>query len=156
MPFSKLCTKVINQILSHETPSHNFYYVDFQKFVNSAEINTTEFLTLPNICFWDPLSIHKTIKCPRCLEMNKEVLVHGTNVWETGSTSSLIPRTIRDVNWYVALVGRQYECQSGHKHKFVSYIPDILNQIPLFEQPFMLSHQFGVTNQLFDFIVIAF
>lgn len=151
--FSELCTSIIKKISSLGHSSHYSYYTDLQQYVSINDLKTVEYLSLPNICTWDPLKTYPDLKCPHCLESNVSTSIVTTEKWETGETTSLCPRTLRSIDWYVALVGKKYKCKSPLKHEFVSYQAGILKQIPLSDQPFMLSHQFGITNGLYDFII---
>ena len=153
--FSELSYAAIKNILLKNvsfTASSCRYFTDLMDYVPSEQLLTLDYFCLPDIWIWDPILTHGPLLCPHCKDdFNKMVKVEETNEWETGTRNSLVPRTLRTLSWYVALVGRMYKCENGHS--IISYHAGILQQIKIEIQPFMLGHQIGITNEVFDFIM---
>jgi len=91
----------------------------------------------------------KTIYCPLCKNNGDKNLLTKLQDWEKGQNNSMVPRMIRDSDWYIALVGRRYAC--SHNHSVVSYHSGIIQQLSPSEVPFILSHDSGMTFSAFDF-----
>ncbi|XP_066931274.1 uncharacterized protein [Clytia hemisphaerica] len=141
------CFRIIRQLINEGKASHLFKYNE-----NAQKELSLDDVKLPNIWFWDPLeNTELVLYCPLCDQDKKPgIRLSSTSRWETGKSTSSIPRTIWDSNWYVALVGKQYRCECDHI--ITSYHAGILRQLEQFQKPFFLSHDSGLTKAAFDLI----
>ena len=134
-------------------PTRKFIYDDITEYLQANEIDDPNSTIIPCLWFWDPLSSPEIEKicCPKCKENSLTCFLSPTASWEDFSSNSLYPRTLRDTNWHVLLVGRVYSCAANHK--ITSYHAGILSQLDQHKQPFLLSHKSGITKSLFDFVI---
>ena len=112
MIFSELCLPVIARIVEEKVRCNHkrYIYCDILDYIPDEFKDSANTLLLPHIVVWDPLNHINGInlKCPHCSEGNVVSKLTATDDWEDGSRNSLTPRTIWDITWYIALVGRLY------------------------------------------------
>ncbi|XP_066916044.1 uncharacterized protein [Clytia hemisphaerica] len=152
MILNKKCMEIVNTVINAGNCNH-LSRLDCMQLVDQKTIDS---VILPILLFWDPLEQPcKTFICPLChQDGNPNSRLHRPQTlfdsWEAGSSNSMMPRKIWDVNWFIALVGRRYHRMNSHSVS--SYHAGILRQMNPAEVPFILSHDSGLTMEAFDLV----
>ena len=103
---------------------------------------------MPAVIIWNPFLVYSqnilqdSIKCLECGGSIEELY------WNDGSSGSRQPRLLHGLEDVVYLVSAVYACK--RRHKILSHDPAILSLLPKEVVPFVLSHQTGITMELFE------
>ena len=103
---------------------------------------------MPAVIIWNPYLIYPQIIPPRsikCIECGGSM---DEAYWNDGSSASRQPRLLHGIEDIVYLISAIYVCDN--RHKLLSHDTVVLSLLPKEVIPFILSHQTGVTRQLFD------
>ena len=103
---------------------------------------------MPAVIIWNPYLIYpqiippRSIKCIQCGDSMDETY------WNDGGSASRQPRLLHSIEDIVYLISAVYVCKN--RHKILSHDTVVLSLLPKEVIPFILSHQTGVTRQLFN------
>ena len=103
---------------------------------------------MPAVIIWNLYLIYPQIIPPRsikCIECGGSM---DEAYWNDGGSASRQPRLLHSIEDIVYLISAVYVCDN--KHKLLSHDTVVLSLLPKEVIPFILSHQTGVTRQLFN------
>lgn len=103
---------------------------------------------MPAVIIWNPYLIYPQIIPPRsikCIECGGSM---DEAYWNDGGSASRQPRLLHSIEDIVYLISAVYVCDN--RHKLLSHDTIVLSLLPKEVIPFILSHQTGVTRQLFN------
>lgn len=148
------CVDVIKEVLEKYKINGALFFCLNETCYNAEHV-TAESALLPNMIFWDPLSlIDESVKlrCQHCFDDSKvNFPLKQHKSWTLGQNNAMNPRRIWDHGWSCIIIGRLYTC--GKNHRIISYHASVLQQLPVSDVPFILTHDTGYTNRLSNFIL---